>query len=68
MWATPWPSRCTLTHPLNGVKKALNPDKQGIYIRYIVKNDSIYGGAIAHKKPLFNKYFTVTPLPITPYF
>ena len=40
MWATLWPSRCTLTHPLNGVKKALNPDKQGIYIRYIVKNDS----------------------------
>lgn len=26
------------------------------------------GGAIASKKPLFNKYFTVTPLPITPYF
>lgn len=26
------------------------------------------GGAIAPKKPLFNKYFTDTPLPITPYF
>lgn len=26
------------------------------------------GGAIAPKKPLFNKYFTNTPLPITPYF
>ena len=26
------------------------------------------GGAIAPKKPLFNKYFTDTPLLITPYF
>jgi len=53
MWATLWPSRCTLTHPLNGVKKALNPDKQGIYIRYIVKNDSIYGGGYRTQKAAF---------------
>lgn len=26
------------------------------------------GGAIAAKTTLFNKYYTVTPLPITPYF
>ena len=26
------------------------------------------GGAIAPKNALFNKYFTVTPLSITPYF
>lgn len=26
------------------------------------------GGAIALKKPLFNKYFTDPPLPITPIF